>query len=88
VPESAPSRLVVIRTACLCLAFSACTGSESQGQLSSMPDRDEIAAAIDEYADVISDFDQVRAIVVATEDRIVFEEYYQTDRTSTGARSR
>ena len=52
------------------------------------PDREEIAAVLQSYSDVVSDFDQLRAVVVATDDQIVFEQYFGTDQDATwGVRS-
>lgn len=74
-----PSRLVLLLVAMACLLLPACTGAAPPEQTPSIPDREKIAVAIAGHAELISDFDQVRAIVVATDDRIVFEEYYGTD---------
>jgi CubicO group peptidase (beta-lactamase class C family) len=77
--DSRPSRLVLLLVAMACLLLPACTGAEPPEQSPSVPDREKIAAAIAGQAEVINDFDQVRAIVVATDARIVFEQYYETD---------
>jgi CubicO group peptidase (beta-lactamase class C family) len=74
-----PSRLALLLVVIACFLLPACSHTESPEQPSSTPDRERIAAAIAGYAEVISDFDQLRAIVVATDDRIVFEQYYGTD---------
>jgi CubicO group peptidase (beta-lactamase class C family) len=79
VQKSIPSRLVLLFVVFSCLLLPACTGAKPPEQKSSIPDREKIAAAIAGHADVIFDFDQVRAIVAATDDRIVFEQYYGTD---------
>lgn len=77
--EFIPSRLVLLLVATTCLLLPACTGAEPPEQTPSIPDREKIAAAIAGQGEIINDFDQVRAIVVATDDRIVFEQYYATD---------
>jgi CubicO group peptidase (beta-lactamase class C family) len=88
VQEPRPSRLVLLLVAMGCLLLSACTRTEPPEKTSSIPDREKIAAAIAGYADIIYDFDQLRAIVVATDDRIVLEQYYGTDQdTSWGVQS-
>lgn len=74
-----PSRLVLLFVATTCLLLPACTGAEPTEQTPSIPDREKIAAAIAGQGEIINDFDQVRAILVATDDRIVFEQYYGTD---------
>jgi CubicO group peptidase (beta-lactamase class C family) len=76
--DSIPSRPVLLLVAMACLLLLACTADPPE-QTPSIPDRERIAAAIDGQAEVINYFDQVRAIVVATDDRIVFEQYYGTD---------
>ena len=43
------------------------------------PSSAELATAIEEHAELISDFDQVRAILVARGDEIVHEQYFGTD---------
>jgi hypothetical protein len=58
---------VLLLVALACLVLPACTGAAPPEQTSSIPDRAKIASAIAGHADVISDFDQVRAIVVATD---------------------
>lgn len=77
--EPTSSRLGVLLVAMACLLLPACTDAEPAGQPPSVPDRATIAAAIAGHAEVINDFNQVRAIVVATDDQIVFEQYYGTD---------
>ena len=72
------SRLTLLLAACLLLP--ACSDAGFPKQTSPTPDRERIVAAIAGYAEVIADFDQLRAVVVATDDRIVFEKYYGTDR--------
>ena len=76
--ESIPSRLLLLFVALSCLLLLACTAPAPEKK-PPFPDHEEIAAAIAGYADVIFNFDQVRAIVVATDDRIVFEQYYGAD---------
>jgi CubicO group peptidase (beta-lactamase class C family) len=81
--DSIPSRLALLLVAVMCLLLAACTGAEPPEQKTpSIPDREKIAAAIAGQAEVINYFDQVRAIVVATDDRIVFEQYYGTDQNA------
>ena len=78
VQVSIPSRVFLVIVAFSCLVLPACTGTAAEKK-SSVPDPEEISAAIAGYADTIFDFDQVRSILVATDDRIVFEQYYGTD---------
>ena len=77
--QSIPSRLVLVFVALSCLLLPACTGDQAPERKPPFPDREEIAATIAERADAIFNMDQVRAIVAATDDRIVFEQYYGTD---------
>ena len=62
-----------------CLLLPACANPGSSEQSSWSLDREKLNAAFAEYEDVIPDFDQLRAVVVATEDRILFEQYYRSD---------
>ena len=77
--ESIPSRLLLLFVALSCLLLLACTGDPAPERAPPFPDREDIAATIAERADVIFNMDQVRAIVAATDDRIVFEQYYGAD---------
>ena len=77
--ESNLSRLMLLFVALWCLLLPACTGDPAPESKPPFPDREEIAATIAERADVIFNMDQVRTIVAATDDRIVFEQYYGTD---------
>jgi len=79
VHDPMPSRLPLLLVVIACLLLPACSHAQSAEQTSASLDRAKIAAAIEGYGDVIPDFDQLRAIVVATDDRIVFEQYYGTD---------
>ncbi len=72
-----PLRLLWVVLACLLLP--ACAGGKSPERPSSTLDGERIVAAIAGYTEVIADFDQLRAVVVATDDRIVFERYFGTD---------
>ena len=77
--EPIPSRLLLLFVALSCLLLLACTGDPAPERAPPFPDREDIAATIAERADVIFNMDQVRAIVAATDDRIVFEQYYGAD---------
>ena len=74
-----PSHLPLLLLVVACLLLAACSGAEPPERGSPTPDRERIAAAIAGYTDVIPDFDQLRAVVVATDDRIVLEQYYGTE---------
>ena len=63
----------------MCLLLPACSHAESNKQSSWSVDREKLNAAIKGYEDFAPDFDQLRAVLVATEDRIVFEQYYGSD---------
>jgi len=77
-------RLVLVFVALACLLLRACSSAESNEQSSWSVDREKLNAAFSGYEDVIPDFDQLRAVVVATEDRIVFEQYYGSDEDTYG----
>ena len=77
-PRPSRARLLLVVVACLLL--SACSDARSPEQTSWTAQRERVSAAIDGYADVIPDFDALRALVVAIDDRIVFERYYGADR--------
>jgi len=77
--DSRPPRLVLLFVAVACLLLPACSDAESSEQSSWSLDREKLNAAFAGYEDVIPDFDQLRTVVVATEDRIVFEQYYGSD---------
>ena len=59
------------------LFTSACTSGDADDR--HPPDARALSAAVAEYEDVVPDVDQLRAIVAAVDDRIVFEKYYGTD---------
>ena len=71
-----PSRPALWIMVVLCLLLPGCADTESADRRAT-PDPERISAVVAGYADVISDFDQLRALVVATGDRIVFEQYYE-----------
>ncbi len=62
-----------------CLLVSSCTQAEPSTHQATTPSSAELAAGIEEHAEIISDFDQVRAILVARNDEIVHEQYFGTD---------
>ena len=76
--DSRPPHLVLLLVV-TCLLLPACSNAESNKQSSWSLDREKLNAAFAGYEDVIPDFDQLRTVVVATEDRIVFERYYGSD---------
>ena len=77
--KTALSRSAVLLCAVALLVLAACGGAKAPAHASRTPDREQIAAELDKYAGEIGDFDQVRAILVAVDDRTVFEHYYGTD---------
>lgn len=79
VKDSLPSRVVILLVAAVCLLLPACSADGPPEQSPPVPGRATIAAALAGHAEVGNEFDQVRAIVVATHDRTVFEQYYGTD---------
>ena len=85
---SKPSRLVLLLVGLACLLVPACTGADVQKDTSAIPDREELVGAIAGHAEVVDDFDQVRAIVVATDDRLVFEQYSGPIGTAIGMSNR
>jgi len=62
-----------------CLLMGSCTATESTTQQADVPTSRQLAANIAQYAQTTSDFDQVRAILVARGDDIVHEQYFGTD---------
>jgi CubicO group peptidase (beta-lactamase class C family) len=60
------------------LLVAACSKAEPSTNAAE-PTSTELAAAIQEHAGLISDFDQVRAILVARGGRTVYSEYFGTD---------
>lgn len=73
--KSARSGLVV----CLLglLVLQGCIGASHRSRASG-PDQRQIAAALARYEDSVGDFDQVRAIVVAWHDQVVFQRYVES----------
>lgn len=65
--------------AVLLLLVTACSADESAEDSRRVPGDDELAAAIAEFGEPFYNWDELRAVVVATDDDIVFEKYYGTD---------
>ncbi len=63
-----------------CLLMTCCSqDADPSTKKSTTPSSPELATAIEEHAALISDFDQVRAILVARGDEIVHQQYFGTD---------
>ena len=77
VPAHARLRLLVV--ASLLGLVVACT-SDGPGQTApTPPGRAELISAIAEFGEPFYGFDELRAVVVATDEDILFEQYYETD---------
>ncbi len=59
-----------------CLLLPACSGSATDDESPALPDASSIEADLAEYADTVTAFGEVTAIVAATHDTIIFEQYY------------
>ena len=66
-------------TAVLLLLVTACTADPPAQQIRPVPGHDELVSTIADFGDAFYDWDELRAVVVATDDDIVFEQYYGTD---------
>lgn len=77
IPAHARLRLIVV--AALLPLVVACTSDGPRDTAPAPPGRGELASAIAEFGEPFYGFDQLRAVVVATDDDIVFEQYYETD---------
>lgn len=66
-------------TVAVALLLAACTPDATSQDDREVPGRAELAKAIAQFGEPFHDFDQLRAVVVATEGEVVFEEYYGTD---------
>ena len=60
------------------LLVTACTSDDPVQERRAAPGHDELAAAIAEFGEPFYDFDELRAVVVADETDVTFEEYYET----------
>jgi len=72
------SRLRLV-TAVLLLLVTACTAEPPAQQIRPVPGREELVSTIADFGEAFYDWDQLRAVVVATDDDIVLEQYYGTD---------
>lgn len=79
--DRAGAHLLLLVVLLSCLLLSACRGARTE-EAPGLPTQEQLSEEIAGYAEVLFDFDQVRAIVVAQGDEIVFEEYYGTDETA------
>ena len=70
---------LALLVALTCLVTSTCSEAGTSTKQAATPSSAELAANIEEHAEIISDFDQVRAILVAKGDEIVHEQYFGTD---------
>ncbi|HSF34706.1 MAG TPA: serine hydrolase, partial [Nocardioides sp.] len=61
------------------LLVTACTSDDPVQEREAVPGHDELTAAIAEFGEPFYDFDELRAVMVADEADVVFEEYYETD---------
>ena len=61
------------------LLLPACTSDDPVQERRALPTHDELTAAITEFGEPFYDFDQLRAVLVAKDHDIVFEQYYETD---------
>ena len=77
-----PFRVTLLLVAVACLLLSACSPPTSPEREPWTVQRERVSEAIEGYADVLPDFDELRALVVATDDRIVLEQYYGTDQNA------
>ncbi len=75
--QSAPSCSLGLLCAALLLVAPSCGGDPPEGAAPT-PTRVELAEELAHQAEVVPEFDQVRAIVVSHHGRIVFEQYYGT----------
>ncbi len=74
--QSRPARVVLLCVAALLVA-SACAGEPTE-PTAATPARADLLDELTHQAEVISDFDQVRAILVSHRGRIVLEQYYDS----------
>ena len=73
------ARLGLLIVAVGAFLVAACTPGATSQEDREVPSREELAKAIVRFGEPFHDFDQLRAVVVATGDEIVFEQYYETD---------
>lgn len=71
------SRLALVCTLAGLLVLYACLSTGAPAGSSALPSQQQIAARLGKYS-AVTDLDQVRAIVVARDNRIVFQHYYRT----------
>lgn len=69
------TRVAILLGLLSCLLMSCSTAQESTEQRSA-PSSEELAARIESQAEVVSDFDQVRSILVAHGGELVYEQYF------------
>lgn len=72
---SLPARLAV---AALLLLLFACTSGDPVREREAAPEHDELTAAIAEFGEPFYEFDQLRAVLVADDEDVLFEQYYET----------
>ena len=73
------ARLGLLIVAVGAFFVAACTPGATSQEDRDVPGRAELAKAIAAFGEPFHKFDQLRAVVVATEGKVVFEEYYETD---------
>lgn len=78
-PQFAVFRPMLLVVTAVCLVLSGCAGAEPGREEPSAPSREQISAKLAKHAEVTPELEEVRAILVAVDDKIVFEEYYGTD---------
>ncbi|HEY0645556.1 MAG TPA: serine hydrolase [Nocardioides sp.] len=66
-------------TAVLLLLATACTADPPAQKILPVPGHEELVSTIADFGDPFYDWNELRAVVVATDDDIVFEQYYETD---------
>ena len=71
--------LLAVSIAAACLLVPACSPQAARHRDRPFPDAATLTASIARYGADLPRFDQLRAVVAATGDRIVFEKYYGTD---------
>lgn len=77
-PGSARRRRSLLFLAASCLLLLGCT-SVGREEAPAFPEEEGLAAEIAVFGENYPEFNQLRAVVVAVDDDIVFEQYYETD---------